>query len=85
MGRTDDMLIIRGVNVFPSQIEEVLLKQGYAPNYQIIVGRENNTDTFEVKVEMTPEKFSDVIAEVKAQETKLENALLTILQIKAKV
>ena len=85
MGRTDDMLIIRGVNVFPSQIEEVLLKQGYTSNYQIIVGRENNNDTFEVKVEMTPDKFSDVIAEVKAEENKLSNALLTILQIKAKV
>ena len=54
-GRTDDMLIIRGVNVFPSQIEEVLLKVGdfVTPNYQIIVDRENNTDTFQVDVEMS--------------------------------
>ncbi len=85
MGRTDDMLIIRGVNVFPSQIEGVLLQNGYPPNYQIIVGRENNTDTFEIKVEMTPEKFSDVIAENHRQEKALESALLTVLQIKAKV
>lgn len=85
MGRTDDMLIIRGVNVFPSQVETVLLKEGYSPNYQIIVGRENNNDTFEIKVEMTPDKFSDVVAEINKQEKELESALLTVLQIKAKV
>lgn len=85
MGRTDDMLIIRGVNVFPSQIETVLLQNDYPSNYQIIVGRENNTDTFEIKVEMTPEKFSDVVADVRKQELKLQAELLTILQIKAKV
>ena len=85
MGRTDDMLIIRGVNVFPSQIEGVLLQNNYPPNYQIIVGRENNTDTFEIKVEMTPEKFSDVVAENHKQEKALETALLSVLQIKAKV
>ena len=85
MGRTDDMLIIRGVNVFPSQIEGVLLQNGYPPNYQIIVGRVNNTDTFEIKVEMVPEKFSDVIAEINQQERELSNALLNVLQIKAKV
>ena len=54
-GRSDDMLIIRGVNVFPSQIETVLLNHGYAANYQILVDRVNNTDTFEILVEMTPE------------------------------
>ena len=85
MGRTDDMLIIRGVNVFPSQIEGVLLQNGYSPNYEIHVGRKNNTDTFEIKVEMTADKFSDVISEVNAQEKKLESALLSVLQIKAKV
>ena len=68
MGRTDDMLIIRGVNVFPSQIEGVLLQNGYQANYQIIVGRENNTDTFEIKVEMVPEKFSDVVSEIEKEE-----------------
>ena len=85
MGRTDDMLIIRGVNVFPSQVETVLLQNGYPPNYQIIVGRENNNDTFEIKVEMVPEKFSDVVAEINKEEKALESALLTVLQIKAKV
>ena len=85
MGRTDDMLIIRGVNVFPSQIEGVLLQNGYPPNYQIIVGRENNTDTFEIKVEMTAEKFSDVVSEINAQERAIQAALLSVLQIKAKV
>ena len=85
MGRTDDMLILRGVHVFPSQIETVLLQNDYPANYQIIVGRENNTDTFEIKVEMTPEKFSDVVADVRKQELKLQAELLTILQIKAKV
>ena len=54
MGRSDDMLIIRGVNVFPSQIETVLMQQGYSANYQIIVDRVNNSDTFEVMVEMNP-------------------------------
>ena len=85
MGRTDDMLIIRGVNVFPSQIEGVLLQNGYPPNYEIHVGRENNTDTFEILVEMVPEKFSDVVSEISRQEKALESALLSVLQIKAKV
>ena len=85
MGRTDDMLIIRGVNVFPSQIEGVLMQNGYPANYEIHVGRENNTDTFEVKVEMTAEKFSDVVSEINKQEKQLESALLSVLQIKAKV
>src|SRR5574344_389983 len=85
MGRSDDMLIIRGVNVFPSQIEGVLLSNGYPPLYQIIVGRENNNDTFEVKVEMTADKFSDVVADVRRQENELSAALQTVLQIKAKV
>lgn len=85
MGRSDDMLIIRGVNVFPSQIEGVLLQKGYPPVYQIIVGREDNNDTFEVKVEMTPDKFSDVVADIRRQETDLAAALQTILQIKAKI
>ena len=60
MGRSDDMLIIRGVNVFPSQIEEVLLKvsgENITPNYQIIVGRENNTDTLDINVEMSEQMF----------------------------
>ncbi|MCF0241845.1 MAG: phenylacetate--CoA ligase, partial [Treponema sp.] len=85
MGRTDDMLIIRGVNVFPSQIEGVLMEKGYPANYQIVVDRVNNTDTFEVQVEMPEDKFSDVVSEVTKQEKALQAALLSILQIKADV
>ena len=81
MGRTDDMLIIRGVNVFPSQIETVLLKEGYEPNYQIVVDRVNNNDTFEVNVEMTPEKFTDKVSDILAMEKSLANALKTMLGI----
>ena len=81
MGRTDDMLIIRGVNVFPSQIETVLLNEGYQPNYQIVVDRVNNTDTFEVNVEMTPEQFTDKVSEVLAKEKALANAMKTMLGI----
>ena len=81
MGRTDDMLIIRGVNVFPSQIETVLLKEGYEPNYQIVVDRVNNNDTFEVNVEMTPEKFTDKVADIIAMEKSLANAMKIILGI----
>lgn len=84
-GRTDDMLIIRGVNVFPSQIETVLMNNGYAANYQIIVGRVNNTDTFEVKVEMTPDMFTDNVGEVQARRKVLEDGLRAMLGIKAKV
>jgi len=81
MGRTDDMLIIRGVNVFPSQIETVLLNEGYQPNYQIIVDRANNTDTFEVNVEMNPEQFSDTVSGVTSLEKSLANAMKTMLGI----
>lgn len=81
MGRTDDMLIIRGVNVFPSQIETVLLNEGYQPNYQIVVDRANNTDTFEVDVEMTAEQFTDKVSDVLAMEKTLANAMKTMLGI----
>ena len=81
MGRSDDMLIIRGVNVFPSQIETVLLNEGYQPNYQIVVDRVNNTDTFDVNVEMRPEQFSDTVSGVTALEKSLANALKTMLGI----
>ena len=81
MGRSDDMLIIRGVNVFPSQIETVLLNEGYQPNYQIIVDRKGNTDTFDVNVEMNPDQFSDTVSGVTAQEKALANAMKTMLGI----
>ncbi|MBR3094694.1 MAG: phenylacetate--CoA ligase [Clostridia bacterium] len=85
MGRSDDMLIIRGVNVFPSQIETVLLNEGYTPNYQIIVDRVNNSDTLDINVEISPEQFSDIVAENQAKERKLEIAMRTMLGIGPKV
>ena len=88
MGRSDDMLIIRGVNVFPSQIEEVLLsmKGGeITPNYQIIVDRVNNTDTFEVNVEMSESFFTDDIKSIAAIEKQITDRLRSVLGIGAKV
>ncbi len=85
MGRSDDMMIIRGVNVFPSQIETVLLKEGYEPNYQIVVDRVGNTDTFDVNVEMNPDKFTDTVRGVTEQEKALANALKVMLGINPKV
>ena len=81
MGRTDDMLIIRGVNVFPSQIETVLLSEGYQPNYQIVVDRVKNNDTFDIHVEMTPEMFTDKVGEIMAKEKALSGAMKTMLGI----
>ena len=85
MGRSDDMLIIRGVNVFPSQIETVLLKEGYAPNYQIVVDRVNNTDTLDINVELLPEQFGDTVKETAAYEKKLAESIKTMLGINPKV
>ena len=84
-GRSDDMLIIRGVNVFPSQIETVLLKHGYAANYLIIVDRVNNTDTLDIQVEMTPEMFTDNLGEISARQKALVEGMKSMLGIKAKV
>ena len=85
MGRSDDMMIIRGVNVFPSQIEAVLLKEGYTPNYQIVVDRANNTDTFDIYVEFAPEQFSDKIADIQAREKALNGAMRSMLGIGPKI
>lgn len=85
MGRTDDMLIIRGVNVFPSQIETVLIKNGYPANYQIIVDRINNSDTLDVNVEITPEMLSDTTMGISEREKKLVADLKTMLGIKTSV
>ncbi|MBO4883183.1 MAG: phenylacetate--CoA ligase, partial [Lachnospiraceae bacterium] len=85
MGRSDDMLIIRGVNVFPSQIETVLLEHGYQANYQIIVDRVNNTDTFDIQVEMTPEMFTDNVSDITKAQNELVQGLVNMLGIKAKV
>lgn len=85
MGRSDDMLIVKGVNVFPSQIETVLINKGYPANYQIIVSREHNSDKLEVQVEMTPEMFSDTMRDIEAKERELVEALKSMLGIYAKV
>lgn len=85
MGRSDDMLIIRGVNVFPSQIETVLLNHGYPANYQIIVGRVRSTDTLDVHVEMTPEMFTDNVGEIERRQKQLVDGLRAMLGLAAKV
>ncbi len=85
LGRSDDMLIVKGVNVFPSQIETVLLNHGYAANYQIIVDRQKNSDSLEVRVEMTPEMFSDELSKVTAKERELVAGLKSMLGIYANV
>ena len=85
MGRTDDMLIIKGVNVYPSQIEEVLIKKGMPENYQLIIDRVHNGDTLDVNVEMTPEMAADETLDVAKKEKELVTALKSMLGIYAKV
>ncbi len=81
MGRSDDMMVVKGVNVWPSQIEAVLLKQGYQANYQIIVDRIGSKDTIEVQVEMTPEMVEDTSVAVPVREKKLVSGLKSMLGI----
>ncbi len=81
MGRSDDMMIIRGVNVFPSQIETVLLKEGFSENYQIKLGRVNNSDTFDVYVELPVDQFDDSVKVISAKEKSLAMALRNMLGI----
>jgi phenylacetate-CoA ligase len=86
LGRTDDMLIIRGVNVFPSQIESVLVKMTeVSPNYQIIVDRVDNFDTLEVQVEVAPEFFSDEVKRLEMLSEKIRNKIQNVLNINIKV
>ena len=84
-GRSDDMLIIRGVNVFPSQVEHVLLELGMDPNYLILVDRQNNLDTMEVQVEMNAKLFSDTVRELEGTEKRIEAALQSTLNVHARV
>jgi len=85
-GRTDDMLIIRGVNVFPSQVEHVLLALKLTTaHYLLVVDRINSQDVLEVQVEMLPEMFSDTIKEIEAVEAKIKNALASTLGLAARV
>lgn len=86
MGRSDDMLIIRGVNVFPSQIEEVLMKiEETEPHYQLIVDRVNNKDTLDVLVEVSEKIFGDRISSLETLAQKVSAELLTVLGIRARV
>ena len=85
MGRSDDMLIIKGVNVFPSQIETVLIEYGLSSNYQLVIDRVNHTDTLEVRVELTPEMFSDTVRAIEGRERELHEKIKNILGIAAKV
>ena len=81
-GRTDDMLIIRGVNVFPSQVESVLLNiEGISPHYHITVDRVNNLDTMDVEVEMSSALFSDSVKKIQEKEKIIKQALLSTLNI----
>ncbi|RPF48665.1 phenylacetate-CoA ligase [Hydrogenoanaerobacterium saccharovorans] len=84
-GRTDDMLIIRGVNVFPSQIESVLLNLGMAPHYQLIIDRVNNLDVMEVLVEMNQDMEFDAVRLVEKTEARIKAAIDSTLGISAKV
>jgi phenylacetate-CoA ligase len=85
-GRTDDMLIIRGINVFPSQIEDVLMRvAGVAPHYRIIVSREGHRDALEVEVELAPEMFSDTIRGLESLEARIVEELRATLSLTAKV
>ena len=85
-GRSDDMLIIRGVNVFPSQIESVILEtRRFTPHYQLVVERVDNLDRLTVLVEMQPELFSDAIKNLQALERELEGAIRETLGVTVRV
>ncbi len=84
-GRSDDMLIIRGVNVFPAQVEHVILSLGMEPNYQIIVDRVNNLDIMKVCIEMSDELFSDSVRHIEETEAKIKAAMQTTLGVSAVV
>ncbi len=84
-GRSDDMLVIRGVNVFPSQVEHVIIELGMQPNYQIIVERKNNMDMMTVCIEMSSEMFSDSVRKIEETERKIELAVQSTLSVSAKI
>ena len=85
-GRSDDMLIIRGVNVFPQQIESILLEsEGVTPNYQIVVDRQNNLDTLEVQVEVVDSLFADEIRKLQMLETRIQKTIKEFLGVTAKI
>lgn len=85
MGRSDDMMVVKGVNVWPSQIETVLLNQGYQANYQIVVDRIGANDTIEVQVELTPEMVADTTKSTAQREKEIVAGLKSMLGIKVDV
>jgi phenylacetate-CoA ligase len=85
MGRSDDMLIIKGVNIFPSQVEAVLIDYGFSSNYQLIVDRINHADVLEVSVELNPEMFSDTVRATQGREREIRERIKNVLGISAKV
>lgn len=85
LGRSDDMLIIRGVNVFPSQVETVLMQLGMSCNYMLIVDRKDNKDTFEIQVEISPNNFSDKVVSLEDLRKKISDSVHTILGLNAKI
>ena len=85
MGRSDDMMVVKGVNVWPSQIEQVLFQLGYQANYLIVVDRENNKDSIELNVEKTPEMAADASFDVEKETGKIVAGLKSMLGIKVDV
>ena len=85
-GRSDDMIIVRGVNVFPSQIESVIVGiEGVAPHYMLIVDRQNSSDTLEVQVELKEDLFSDTVAQVENLRNKMIDQIKSVVGVSAKV
>ena len=85
-GRTDDMLIIRGVNIFPSQVESVLVNMpGVSPHYMLVVDRVNSTDTLEVMVEVTEEMFADTVSSMEQLNKRIAERLQSVLSLSARV
>ena len=85
MGRSDDMLIIRGINVFPSQVEAVLLELGMQPHYMLVVDRVNNLDTLEIQVEMDEGMQIDAVRMIEQKENQIAKAVESTLNITAKI
>lgn len=86
LGRTDDMLIIRGVNVFPSQVESVLMEMAETtPHYQLIVRREHNLDTLEIRVEVDQQNWSDSIRELEGIRRRIDHSIRSLLGISATI
>ena len=85
-GRTDDMMVIRGVNVFPSQIESVLMQvEGVSPNYMLVVDRVNSTDTLEVRVELNEDMFTDTVGGIENIRDEIKEKIKSVVGISAKV